>query len=1053
MSLSFEDCDAFLASLNEDNDSNVNSATSEELFSSYSNDSNNSSSMSNQKNSSVGDSNNYSINNFNNNNNNLSFGAVGMNLSNSNSNLLAFQNFINNSGSSPKFEDLNNINLGDSNAAEPYTDHLSPDSFSSNVSSSPESHEQPLYRFNNEVNEQSQYSNNNTKTNINTRTKTNNSNSSSGPQQIKSRAQELEAINRLLHKDVNFNPSSIKLESSSAPASKTSFGLNGNNNMNAASNNIGSRFNKPLIAAKPVKSASRNVAIMIKPNTSSHNATSHASKTAIISTMTGSNGSLHNSSKIIKPKKEKSSHNMIEKRYRTNINDKIQILRDCVPSLKILCMEDGEDSVALDGLQPAKKLNKATILSKATEYIKHLELKNEQLYQENRQLRAAVSPNCQNGDGNHIDDSMSHQSSILSTMSSPIQSASIHTDSTSSYSNVSTLNNNNNNNNNHNHNDSRNKSSRNGSSIGQKVLLGSLACVVGTGAVNDFGANDVDAKSLMSMPMIIYNNQGSIGFSGGLITIVGKICLIFACVCYIINIDFEWLKKLIGGELFVSLLSSNQKQQLLVGVGNTNFEFWRHGYQSLRKIVILLCLPNCDNSDIYDETFTRLNDNLMGNFINNFDFNDKQTALAFTLFDSMCVFPNKKIGSERNATAQFYKALLIEVLKSKSGYIVQKLGDWLAKYYYNSCKHYISENVSNQANIQKVLKYDFDDNLYIERLHEVIYNGKNKLDENSGSTAIDLIGCWRSRQILNDALLLYLDTMFAQALYFNCGGGCLDCHKEGCENDIDASSNLQCLENLVTEAKSIATNESMEYLCLNLVSTLVTPSKDAIQDSIELLRLFSEYEDSICIDGIINVNFSLLLAALLIKYNAVSTTTTITTNSSSVAIRILELLSKLDNISFEKFDPSKLSLLGFTALSTILVQVIRFIIINNAQLTLTMEAELLTRLENFSAICRVWVGSLQGSMLIKSLSLRELLVQQFVNLNAEINERLCDIDLQDGDYLDSNGSDTSVPGVDSEDAEDDDDDNDDDDDDDGCELEDYQYKNDIRYTLTPILAV
>lgn len=102
---------------------------------------------------------------------------------------------------------------------------------------------------------------------------------------------------------------------------------------------------------------------------------------------------------------------MIEKRYRTNLNDKIAALRDSVPALRVMVhrleqnpnaspdetMEeqikaeaglDPEDD--LGGLTPAHKLNKATILSKATEYIALLERKNRALAKENTSLRNRV---------------------------------------------------------------------------------------------------------------------------------------------------------------------------------------------------------------------------------------------------------------------------------------------------------------------------------------------------------------------------------------------------------------------------------------------------------------------------------------------------------------------------------------------------------------------------------------------------------------------------------------------------------------------------------------
>jgi hypothetical protein len=65
---------------------------------------------------------------------------------------------------------------------------------------------------------------------------------------------------------------------------------------------------------------------------------------------------------------KKSAHNMIEKRYRTNLNQKISMLRDSVPSLRVMARKNsqGEDVVDVEdedlgGLTPAHKLNKATV--------------------------------------------------------------------------------------------------------------------------------------------------------------------------------------------------------------------------------------------------------------------------------------------------------------------------------------------------------------------------------------------------------------------------------------------------------------------------------------------------------------------------------------------------------------------------------------------------------------------------------------------------------------------------------------------------------------------
>jgi hypothetical protein len=58
---------------------------------------------------------------------------------------------------------------------------------------------------------------------------------------------------------------------------------------------------------------------------------------------------------------KKTAHNMIEKRYRTNLNDKIAALRDVVPSLRVTNKNSKGEEVLqedLQGLTPAHKLNK-----------------------------------------------------------------------------------------------------------------------------------------------------------------------------------------------------------------------------------------------------------------------------------------------------------------------------------------------------------------------------------------------------------------------------------------------------------------------------------------------------------------------------------------------------------------------------------------------------------------------------------------------------------------------------------------------------------------------
>lgn len=92
------------------------------------------------------------------------------------------------------------------------------------------------------------------------------------------------------------------------------------------------------------------------------------------------------------PPMKKTSHNVIEKRYRNNLNDKIVELRNSVPSLRAKgASKGGKGTEDLDGLTPAHKLNKATVMAKATEYIKHLETRNQTMADEMAALKAQLA--------------------------------------------------------------------------------------------------------------------------------------------------------------------------------------------------------------------------------------------------------------------------------------------------------------------------------------------------------------------------------------------------------------------------------------------------------------------------------------------------------------------------------------------------------------------------------------------------------------------------------------------------------------------------------------
>ncbi|CAO3657556.1 unnamed protein product [Mucor hiemalis] len=103
---------------------------------------------------------------------------------------------------------------------------------------------------------------------------------------------------------------------------------------------------------------------------------------------------------------KKTAHNAIERRYRNNINDRIAELKNAVPALLYAKVnknatattgnkrrndddddegEDGEEF--LDGVAVATKLNKATILRKATEYINHLKKTGDDVRRENQALQ------------------------------------------------------------------------------------------------------------------------------------------------------------------------------------------------------------------------------------------------------------------------------------------------------------------------------------------------------------------------------------------------------------------------------------------------------------------------------------------------------------------------------------------------------------------------------------------------------------------------------------------------------------------------------------------
>ncbi|EOO01818.1 putative helix-loop-helix dna-binding domain-containing protein [Phaeoacremonium minimum UCRPA7] len=87
------------------------------------------------------------------------------------------------------------------------------------------------------------------------------------------------------------------------------------------------------------------------------------------------------------PMGDRTAHNDIERKYRTNLKDKIAELRDAVPALSTIPeggVDDGDD----DSSQPTRgpKVSKGTVLTKATEYIHYLEKKNKAIMQQHNEL-------------------------------------------------------------------------------------------------------------------------------------------------------------------------------------------------------------------------------------------------------------------------------------------------------------------------------------------------------------------------------------------------------------------------------------------------------------------------------------------------------------------------------------------------------------------------------------------------------------------------------------------------------------------------------------------
>ncbi|CAE6471149.1 unnamed protein product [Rhizoctonia solani] len=101
------------------------------------------------------------------------------------------------------------------------------------------------------------------------------------------------------------------------------------------------------------------------------------------------------------PLRTKTSHTTIERRYRTNLNTRITALRHAVPALRVLDKaafpnEQPDEHGLCDGVRPARKASKASVLGKATEYIRVLKRREKRLEGKVGGLKALVK--CISGD-------------------------------------------------------------------------------------------------------------------------------------------------------------------------------------------------------------------------------------------------------------------------------------------------------------------------------------------------------------------------------------------------------------------------------------------------------------------------------------------------------------------------------------------------------------------------------------------------------------------------------------------------------------------------------
>ncbi|EPQ53596.1 hypothetical protein GLOTRDRAFT_139779 [Gloeophyllum trabeum ATCC 11539] len=157
----------------------------------------------------------------------------------------------------------------------------------------------------------------------------------------------------------------------------------------------------PRLPRPNTGAASKMKRVAAKPSPPSTASTSRSSTSSPPPSTTESTSSLPSPASALpalSTGRGKTSHTTIERRYRTNLNARIQSLRRAVPALRVLEQKEGkvdfgdvvDERGFVDGVRVARKTSKASILGKAVEYIRVLKKREGRLKREQDGLRCLI---------------------------------------------------------------------------------------------------------------------------------------------------------------------------------------------------------------------------------------------------------------------------------------------------------------------------------------------------------------------------------------------------------------------------------------------------------------------------------------------------------------------------------------------------------------------------------------------------------------------------------------------------------------------------------------